>query len=839
MLTLLFLPALATATTYYVDDGGNDSNNGLSASSAWKTISHAAGIISGGTAADPDILIILAGTYNPANGETFPIIFSGNYINLVGAGAASVTINASANTALQMNGKGVQVSGCTFQNGANGIAFAKGGFTVTDNVFTSTVNRGITFIRSDPGLSSSVSYGDMSISNNTFQVSSDGVTIEMQEIFDGSTGGLTATIGSLSITGNTFNVSGRGVYIPVVTISQFLNGTATMGTVTVSDNNFTGGNTGIEIGSSVYSDLEGTRLTTGDMTVSRNTFTGQQNSAVTLGTGIVHNVSRASTVVLGSRTLQDNTVTSDPVAHPGCQGIYMPPDQITSVTDSSTVNTSDVTVRNNTISVDSIPLYLSGTLISDIGQMYWYDTVVITTGSTTISENTLASGSSVGIMIQSAGTGVNVYGESKITRGPLSITHNNVQSDGPACYVMESSSGSSMYEDSSLLLKGMNIENNTFISASDSAFFISRSSMGNGLQDNSSVTAQALNISRNTLKSPTIGIYLIDSSLGVGMLDRASYTGSSILIDKNSITPTTAAGIGNGIMAILSGMGSGNQGLTSSTVGDITLTNNRISDVTGMAVQLQVTGIGSSNVGAGRVAVGDIGISNNTIDTAAYGAFAQMVGLQSDSSTSLTVGKLTISGNNMTGISGFGIMSVYQAQNADPGSATLAIGAIQFVDNTIHGVTGSSNGIFFDVNTPTPGITFDTTSLSGNSVTGFQNGIFLTNNVKGAELSCNTLGNNVVAGLFIDSDEAFTAMNNAIVGNGKGVMISGPGTAMVKAERNWWGDADGPVACTSCNKIDAGGGSVDYDPWLISAHQMQCNRFPWSMFMPAFTVHRQ
>ncbi len=46
----------------------------------------------------------------------------------------------------------------------------------------------------------------------------------------------------------------------------------------------------------------------------------------------------------------------------------------------------------------------------------------------------------------------------------------------------------------------------------------------------------------------------------------------------------------------------------------------------------------------------------------------------------------------------------------------------------------------------------------------------------------------------------------------------------------------GPVACTSCNKIDVGGGTVTNNPWLGSTPGLRCSgAFLWVMFVPAIS----
>ena len=74
------------AAVYYVDDDtGSDGDDGLSAAEAFETITHALSVASGG-----DTINVLAGTYDDANGETFPLALKSG-VALLGAGSGSVT----------------------------------------------------------------------------------------------------------------------------------------------------------------------------------------------------------------------------------------------------------------------------------------------------------------------------------------------------------------------------------------------------------------------------------------------------------------------------------------------------------------------------------------------------------------------------------------------------------------------------------------------------------------------------------------------------------------------------------------------------------------------------
>ena len=183
---LLTTPVLASSTTYYVDTAGNDANAGTSpgTTGAWKTITHAAANVPAGTSGAPNIIVVATGTYdNTTNGETFPIFFTNNYVNLTGTGSATTFIDTeNINYTLDAAALGFSVSGFTFQNTPIAMDISEGGFTVTNNIFASTVGQGVYFYKNDSNLSTDSTIPDMSISGNTFMTTIDGIYVNVSRI---------------------------------------------------------------------------------------------------------------------------------------------------------------------------------------------------------------------------------------------------------------------------------------------------------------------------------------------------------------------------------------------------------------------------------------------------------------------------------------------------------------------------------------------------------------------------------------------------------------------------------------------------------------------------------
>ncbi|RLC46989.1 MAG: hypothetical protein DRH70_04335, partial [Candidatus Coatesbacteria bacterium] len=86
--------ATSLATDYYVDgSNGDDSNSGLRAQDAWKTITHALQAVEP-SASSPATIHVAAGTYAAStNGESFPLVLN-SYTALVGEGPGTTVLDA-------------------------------------------------------------------------------------------------------------------------------------------------------------------------------------------------------------------------------------------------------------------------------------------------------------------------------------------------------------------------------------------------------------------------------------------------------------------------------------------------------------------------------------------------------------------------------------------------------------------------------------------------------------------------------------------------------------------------------------------------------------------------
>ena len=142
-LMLFAVPTALATTTFYVNGlTGNDRNNCLSASTAYKTIGHAILRAASSNRALPHIIIVAAATYT----ENLTIPASLN-LTIVGSSATSTIVNGGrVGPVVSISSGKVTLSGMTFRNGlsADGGGIANGGTLTLNNSIVSgnTVDAG-------------------------------------------------------------------------------------------------------------------------------------------------------------------------------------------------------------------------------------------------------------------------------------------------------------------------------------------------------------------------------------------------------------------------------------------------------------------------------------------------------------------------------------------------------------------------------------------------------------------------------------------------------------------------------------------------------------------------
>jgi len=239
-------------------------------------------------------------------------------------------------------------------------------------------------------------------------------------------------------------------------------------------------------------------------------------------------------------------------------------------------------------------------------------------------------------------------------------------------------------------------------------------------------------------------------------------------------------------------------------------------------------------------------ISHNTIDTT--GSAAQGISVGAAGATGLTVSNnnfiaATISGAGEISIWGPDVVNVNVSNNqfTGPGSTTITsavniAGATSATTSTISGntISGYGSGIFiYSGVAPDSGTTVvDNVTISGNTISGCTKGIRLGHSSNTLEMTRVTAENNTLStntvGLFVDNAasikaDQFTIRHNNFSGNNvTSGLQNANATYGVTAKYNFWGHAFGPshtdATLGAVTYGDPVTGTVTFQPWLIAAY---------------------
>ena len=187
----------------------------------------------------------------------------------------------------------------------------------------------------------------------------------------------------------------------------------------------------------------------------------------------------------------------------------------------------------------------------------------------------------------------------------------------------------------------------------------------------------------------------------------------------------------------------------------------------------------------------------------------------------VNVSGLNIHNNTFTGSGTTGCEAIYI--NPHIGDGTITIDTNSFsgsifvgvsvesenIDVTNNTIIDSSTGLygirFFDTSNVA---TYDTITVSGNTIQNFDKGIRVGNSGAGTSITASIISNTITGndvGIWGRLGNNITATNNTISGNI--TAIQNDGATAINAEENWFGDIDP-------SDDVAGTGTIDYSPWL-------------------------
>ena len=857
---LLMLASAASATTYYVDStNGSDSNDGMT--SPWKTITHAAATVPAGTAVTPNQIILAAGTYDLANGETFPVSLANSYISLLGDTTSATRIqgDGSAVNLLEINATatGIAIQDITFANAARAIHSLAGGLTLTGNTFEATLPSGLYLFINTPiatPLAASATVAPIILNGNTFNCTATAVHIHVYLLFDDTIPGLAANLGGITASSNTFNINANqtGLNIATYAVDSLASGTVTTGSVAVTGNTFTGGAYGLNF-YGYFDNLTDPAVTVGNVTVSSNTCSDQTSAGMAIDYYDLDYWYGSGTGTLGNLTIQNNTITSAAASASGIELIDA--GYLFDLNGSVAVTTGPLAITGNTVSTVSDGIYVEFNEVSYFGDTLT-DTAHATFGATTISNNTVTSSAGYGVYLYLYDIGYNdpalpdTQGQTWFNFGALTVSGNTISSGLAGLNFRFDFIGYGLINNAQMTMAPATASNNT-VSAGGDCIVIEYSDfvVGSFTDNNAVVTLPDWSVTGNTLDS-TGSSGVLFYTLGNPYQTRGNAVAhfGTLLIDNNTFNLDRSAGADKGVDLFIDDFCQGCYDSSRATVGDITVSNNRIYNTTNDGINVWYGEIAFDFDASGQVTMGKSVFSGNTIDGAPYGIYLEFDDAWSGFASTVTVDNMDFLDNAISNVTQMGIYFDLDASNGNPTAATLAINRPLIRGNTVSGHPGGAQSgiyLFGDIGN---GVTFGTPEITNNTISGFSSGIYLDegtlhNGLAGAQIRGNTVQNNN-KGLQVNAaGSGYAAECNTFAGNSAwGLAVNTGFAATVKAEYNWWGDGAGPTACAACNGVDAGDlGSVDFTPWLAitpdKASRCQ-GGFPWPMFLPAITHPR-
>jgi len=686
---LTFGSPWAWATGYFVSAAtGNDTNNGLTAGTAWKRITHAlASVVAG------DTITVAPGIYDtPNNGEVFPLALV-NGVRVASSGGAGVTTikgtavvpvfqnNAPLSNTTELNGFLLNNTDTTGPTSNDIMDFEVGAGTmaphITGNVFDGVTNQRDGIVIHDASAAAGQFTGLIEL--NRFDLLNDAIFINQNA---GGADTFSPTIQQNTFTTNRYGVDmliaplAGGTHAPLITNNTFTNSSS----------------------ADIYASISGADpLDTFAPTISNNTSTNSSGSVafasiyVSLSPGTydiaptIINNGTVGTPLQGAIAISGNglsaatgtknfhpTISGNTISQTTRDGISISLTEV-NVTGTGILNFTPI-ISGNTITggVNGIAVSVSVSSASTSAQV---------TLSPTISNNTIKSVTNNGIALSlSVST---LTDNAQATIAPL-ITQNSITNaggDGISQSISVSASGNATATVSPM------ISNNTIDTVAGHGIY---SSLDISALTNAQVTGTPTITGNSITKTGTDGIYM-SVSVSASTNGIASITP---MITNNTMSQIGTSGSGDGIYL------SGTLSVNGSAQGTLspTITGNTISTVNGRGIyaSMSVSAFASIVGPPPAKATSSLIVSNNTISGTATEGIEMSLSFSGAANASL-VANTTISGNQITSPGGNGIsllMSMTGWKNVNQ--------ALSIANNTVTGSLGT-------------GLRFSADGLSGNA----------------------------------------------------------------------------------------------------------------------------
>jgi PKD repeat protein len=819
----------ASGDTYYVDASVAGPGTGTSGD-PWKTITMALGTVPGDPA-DPDTIIVAAGTYDAANGETFPLTFANDGVVLVGAGETVTFIDGgSAATILDVNAGVIVIDGFTITNSTSDADYgieasgSSGNLEVTGNIFTN-VDYGVYLDIDEDGsnLGSDYTIADVLVNGNTFSFNDTGVEIGIELDFDDTVTGLSCDIGNIEVSENDFDSGDYGIYFWGY-VEDLTDSTATIGDLLFNDNTFTGiswESIYVYPWESWY--LEGTTtVTCGDLEINRNTTDGGYGFYV-YWEYIGYDVYDTASVTVGDAFINNNEITSD-----GSYGIYSYYyENGYNLNDDASVTLGELHIEGNTIDSYYDAIYFEFCEFP----YYMYLNSSFTMGDIYVRDNTVTSTDYSGLYIYYYDYYVASYMEDdSYARLPdWIITGNSFETYDDCIYFYTYSNPDENEDNATVDFSGFLIDDNTFYSSDYCGIYMEIDDLCETTYGSSMTTMGDITITNNTFTEVyDASIYIELDELGYDIYDSASLIFGDVTITGNTITDSGEEGI-----YLYYEYGGDTYDTSTVSVGDVVISENDISGTGDEAILVEYDCDSWGIYDTSTQIYGDVTIADNVIDDCPDGILVlYFLDVEGNSGETLTLGELDIIGNEVSNItSDDGIDLDYGLYVFD--DVTLNVGRALIQDNTVSNC--SSAALDFDMYIyaeSTATVNLGDPEIIGNTLEDSEDGMYLWG-VQNAEVTENDILNNEgiengYCGIYIEdsydwyyeeSYPEFPAQGNVFRCNNfegnEPYGLENAGTGEADAELNWWGDDSGPDG-SGPGSGDAVSSNVDYEPWLVA-----------------------
>jgi len=804
-LALTGTASASPGTTYYVNaTGGNDANTPAQAqnqATPWQTITHAVNTVpAGASTADPNIIQVAAGLYdNTTNGEIFAITFDNASIKLIGAGAATTTIDGEgAATILDINATGITVEGFTIKNGTNAIESDDfGGFTILDNRFTN-LSDGVhlDIDESSANLATDYTVDDIRIRGNIFNISSDGVYVDIDLDYNATLTGYNVTIGDFDILDNVFNmVTTDGIDIDDIYVNDLNGGSISMGDVNISGNEFYGGRYGIDFYGDFY-ELTNTTVTAGDVVMNNNTFEDQTSYAMDIDYYDADYWYGTTNGSYGDLVINGNTITSVTT-----DAIYIDDyAYFEYFYDDASLTVGNLYIESNEINVSGEGIYVS---------YYYYaydldDNASIAMGEVSISGNTIVSSNDYGIYLEYDDVGEDMYGNATVTTGDVHIEENTINADYEAIYVYYEYVACYMENNATLLMGDIYVLDNDISGDSDGIYLYYYGYRGEGtvgykMYGNASAKLPDYVITGNTFNVTGGGIDLYTDENPYYIYDDAIFDFGGAFIDDNTFSCE------HGIYFDYDDFCYDNNDNSATIIGDVTITNNRFYDLDDEAIYIYYEYIGDNMYGYSTLDVGDLVIADNVIDGVGYdGIEVEYYYVESEDDSTVTMGTLDITGNEISNVGYDGIDIDYEPDADD--NSVQNIGRALIQGNTIEGCGEAGIDIYMDIDNETGAVVnLGNPVIEGNTISNCSHGIDFED-VEYATIVQNMIVNNTEwdTGVHLDEGSNYNVIRtNCFIENDPQAMDNGTGNDWTG---NFWSDwsGSGPYEITgTANNTDS------------------------------------